>query len=191
MVRIGRETAVLTLIDVQERLLPVIARRADLLSRLTLLVRAAHLLAMPMLVTEQYPKGLGATVPQLRDQLDPSEFIEKVRFSCCGVAEFDKRLEASGRDVVVVAGIESHVCVQQTVLDLLERGRMVVVLADCVSSRHRYDSEVALGRMRSEGAVVTTLESMLFEVVKEAGSDTFKGVSKLVKELVLPAEEFS
>lgn len=168
-------------IDIQERLFPVMHRGDELLRRVQILLEGLKILNIPMLVTEQYPKGLGATLDPITKALDQPEIIEKLSFSCCGEPDFISALEKLGKPNVIVCGIEAHVCVLQTVIDLVEKGYKPVVLADCISSRNPDDKAVAVERMQSEGAVITTSESLLFELTVEAGTEQFKSISRLVK----------
>ena len=168
-------------IDIQERLFPVMHQRDELLHRVQILLEGLKILNIPMLVTEQYPKGLGVTLAPLTKALDQPDIIEKLSFSCCGEPDFILALENLGKSHVIICGIEAHVCVLQTVLDLVEKGYKPVVLADCISSRNPDDQAVAIERMHSEGAVITTSESLLFELTVEAGTQQFKSISRLVK----------
>lgn len=168
-------------IDIQERLFPVMFNSDELLRRLQILVEGLKILKIPMLVTEQYPKGLGVTIDPLFSALDRPDIIEKLSFSCCGESVFNTSLEKLGKPGVIICGIEAHVCVLQTVIDLVEKGYKPVVVADCISSRNPDDKAVALERMHSEGALITTSESLLFELTVEAGSQQFKSISRLVK----------
>lgn len=181
MIRLHRDQTTLLVIDVQERLLPVIDGHEELEVRIQTAIEGATTLGVPLVATEQYPKGLGPTVPSLAGLL--ASPVEKLSFSCCGVEGVDRALAEAGAQTVLVAGIETHVCVLQTALDLIERGLTPVLLADCTGSRHRRDHEVALERLRSDGAIITTVESALFELVGAAGSDEFKRISRLVKPL--------
>jgi nicotinamidase-related amidase len=133
------------------------------------------------LLTEQYPKGLGPTTKPVSGLLKNQEIHEKIAFSCCGEPEFLKHLLSLDRPTIIVCGIEAHVCVLQTVLDLMEQGLTPVVVEDCISSRNPEDKRVAVERMRSEGAVISTCESVLFELTKIAGTEEFKAISRLVK----------
>jgi nicotinamidase-related amidase len=168
-------------IDMQERLFPVMFNSDQLLPRVQILVEGLKVLKIPMLVTEQYPKGLGPTLDPLVKALGRPEIIEKLSFSCCGEPGFISSLEKLGKSRVIICGIEAHVCVLQTVIDLVEKGFKPVVVADCISSRNPDDKAVALERMHSEGALITTSESLLFELTVEAGSQQFKSISRLVK----------
>jgi len=168
-------------IDIQERLFPVMHDRDKLLHRVQLLLDGLKILNIPILVTEQYPKGLGATLDPLVSLLDQANTIEKISFSCCGESGFMSALENLDRKRVVICGIEAHVCVLQTVIDLIERGFTPVVVADCISSRNPEDKMIAIERMRQEGALITSSESLLFELTGVAGTSQFKSISRLVK----------
>src|SRR6056297_1358387 len=181
--RIERNRTVLLVIDVQERLLPVIAGAEELQKRVGVMVDGAAALGVPALFTEQYPKGLGHTVPEIAERLAPASPVEKVSFSCCGVGEIDAALAKIAPATVLVVGIETHVCVLQTCLDLLGRGMTPVLVADCVGSRHEADHHYAIERLRNAGAIVSTAESVLFELTGTAGTDEFRQISRLVKPL--------
>jgi nicotinamidase-related amidase len=147
-----------------------------------LLAEGFGVLGRPVLASEQYPKGLGHTVPEVAERLpEGSAVVEKLRFSACGVGDFDSALETLGVRSWVVCGIETHVCVNQTVLDLLSRGHDVHVAADAVSSRTAANRALGLEKMREAGAHVTSTEMALFEMLEEAGSPEFKAISKLVR----------
>lgn len=178
-----RELSTLLVIDVQERLLPVIEEHESVLKHCGRIVQAAGIQGVPIVCTEQYPKGLGPTVEPLRGLLGDAPVREKLTFSCCGADGLIEELWSKGRPQVVVVGIEAHVCVQQTVLDLLAAGFGVYVAADAVSSRRALDRWAALDRMRQAGAVVTTTEAVIFEWLRVAGSEEFRQVARLVKEL--------
>ena len=134
-----------------------------------------------MILTKQYTKGLGETIEPIKKAADHQKHIEKTAFSCCDEPMFNEVLAVTARKYVIVAGIEAHVCVMQTVVDLIERGYVPVLAEDCVGSRKLNDKAIAIERMRQEGAVVTTYESILFELLQYSGTDTFKQISKLVK----------
>lgn len=171
------------LIDVQERLLPVMRGAIELEQRTAVAVAGACALELPLMVTEQYPKGLGHTVGAIATRLAGIDRVEKASFSCCGVEGFDRWLGEHAPHTLLIAGIETHVCVLQTCLDLLERGIVPVVMADCTSSRHEHDHAVAIERLRDAGATITTLESALFELTGVSGTPLFKQISALVKPL--------
>jgi len=179
--RINRQMSAGVLVDVQERLFPHMDQHEKLLRRIRILLEGLKILQVPLLVTEQYPKGLGPTLQPLSMLLDKQDVTEKLSFSCCGEAAFSDALKSLKRPIIILSGIEAHVCVLQTTLDLLEEGYSVVVVEDCISSRNPEDKRVAVERMRSEGAVISTCESVLFELTKVAGTDEFKAISRLVK----------
>lgn len=168
-------------VDIQERLFPHIHGHDELARRCAILIRGLRLLDVPIVVTEQYVKGLGTTIESIREALGAYQPIEKITFSCCGAPEVEARILSGHRHHVILFGIETHVCVQQTALDLLSQGQTVIVIEDCVSSRNPNDKRIAIERMRQAGAVITTMESVLFEVLRQAGTDTFKQISALVK----------
>ena len=180
--RIKKERTAALVIDAQERLLPAMTDAGVLEANMVKLLRGLRLLGVPLLTTEQYPKGLGKTVPAITEILAGSAApIEKVSFSCCQEPNFFSALTRLGRKTVILCGMEAHICVLQTVLDLEENGYLPVVVEDCIASRRPNDKAVALERMRKTGAIITTLESILFELTGAAGSDQFKQISKLIK----------
>lgn len=168
-------------IDIQERLFPHIHQHDELADRCVRLIRGLRALDVPIIVTEQYVKGLGQTIPSVREVLGDHEPLEKMSFSCCGVDAIEARVLGARRHTMILFGIETHVCVLQTALDLLAQGQTVVVVEDCVSSRNPNDKRVAIERMRTGGAIITTMESILFELLRVAGTDTFKTISAIVK----------
>lgn len=174
------ESAVLLIVDVQERLMPTIYEGDACVATIRRMIEAMRILSIPILATEQYPAGLGPTCALLREVWGEVKPIEKMRFSACAEGLLE-RFSALNRSQVIVVGIETHVCVQQTVLDLLRLGHTPYVCADAVSSRRAIDRDNAIERMRRSGAVVSTTESVIFELVGEAGTDLFKKILKLVK----------
>ena len=179
--RIFRERAVALVIDIQERLYPHIDQQDKLARNTVILIRGLRLLGIPLIVTEQYSKGLGPTIAPVKRQLDDTPVIEKMTFSCCDTAAVTEQLQRSQRNQVIVFGIEAHVCVLQTTLDLLDLGYQPVVIADCISSRRAEDKQTALQRMQQSGVVISSYESILFELCRVAGTEEFREISKLVK----------
>ncbi|HET8775663.1 MAG TPA: isochorismatase family protein [Thermoanaerobaculia bacterium] len=176
--RLDRNDAVLVVIDLQERLMPVIHERLEVERNVERLIRGAHILGVPVVVTEQYVKGLGATVEPLRAALEETggyRPIEKDCFSAQGCMPALERRQA------LIAGVETHVCVYQTALDLLGAGWNVWIAADAVSSRTPRNRDIALQRLASEGARLSSTEMALFEMLVTAGTEEFRAVSKLVK----------
>jgi nicotinamidase-related amidase len=180
--KINREDCTGLVVDVQERLFPVIHGKEELLKKCLLLLEGLRTLQVPVLVTEQYPKGLGPTLQPLQQVVETFSPIEKLSFSCCGAPDFITALEQLSHKKVIICGIEAHVCVLQTVVDLLGSGYVPVVVVDCIASRNPGDKSVALERMKMEGAMVATCESILFELASMAGTDQFKAISRLVKQ---------
>jgi nicotinamidase-related amidase len=179
-----RDNTVVALIDMQERLLnafPEATREAVTKSARTLLL-GGQVLGLPVVVSEQYPKGLGPTLADLREAMGPAfRPIEKLVFSCGRSPEFRTALAATARRDVIVAGVEAHVCVLQTVLDLTADGYRVYIPADAVASRRASDADRALALMQQAGAIVGTTELFLFHLLERAGTDEFKQISRLVK----------
>lgn len=173
------DTALLV-IDVQERLMPKILNRESVIRNIAFLIDGARLLDMPVLATEQYPKGLGATVSELLPRLP--ERPEKVAFSSCAVPAVTETLRRKARPKVVLCGIETHVCVLQTALDLLANDFRVYIAADAVSSRYAVDHDYGLRRMERSGGVLVTSEMAVFEWMGGADHPKFKAVSSLVQE---------
>jgi nicotinamidase-related amidase len=180
-VKLERERAALVVVDVQEAFRPAVLDFDEIVHNVAILAAGAKTLGVPILVTEQYPKGLGRTVPELAKQLDGVEPIEKVCFSAAGSADFNDALAASGRDQVLLCGIESHVCVNQTADDLIGRDIEVHVAQDAVTSRSKQNRELGIHKMERSGAVVTSVETALFELLGAAGTPEFKEIQKLVK----------
>ncbi|WP_313596766.1 isochorismatase family protein [Psychrobacter sanguinis] len=181
--RIQRENCQAMIIDVQEKLSPHIYRYNDILKKTLILIQGLQVLDIPILLNEQYPEGLGRTVPEIMAVLDAtkSKTIEKVTFSACDNDESWNYLAQQNRISVLVFGVEAHVCVMQTVLDLLDNGMQPVVIADAIGSRSAYDRRQAIRRMRRAGAVITTTEAILFELCRSSKDPAFKAISQLVK----------
>lgn len=178
---LSRHDCRLLIVDVQEKLVPLLWQGDRIVANCRKLIEGAKILGVPVSATEQYPKGLGRTVPELARLLAPP--IEKLRFSCGEALDWGTAAEQpDGRHQVVVAGIETHVCVMQTVLDLLTAGYQVFVPADALSSRSELDWDVALRRMAGNGATIVTTESVLFEWCEVSGSPEFKQISTLIKQ---------
>ncbi len=177
------EDSLLLVIDIQERL--AAAMDQDELQRLTrntaILLDSAHELGLPVFVTEQYVKGLGPTLPALKEKAVNASFHEKLSFSCCGNDDFMAKLQATGKTQIIVCGMETHVCVLQTVLDLLAAGYTVHVVKDAVMSRSPDNKQTAMEAMTLAGALPTCTETVVFQWLKVAGTETFKKLSKLVK----------
>jgi nicotinamidase-related amidase len=174
---LDRAGAALVVVDVQEAFRPVVHDFDGVVQGAATLVQGARILGVPVVVTEQYPKGLGATVPELGRHLDDIEPVEKVCFSAAEADGFD----LAGRKQALLCGIESHVCVSQTAHGLLERGLEVHVARDAVSSRSEENSELGLHKMETAGAILTSVETALFELLRAADAPEFRRVQELVK----------
>lgn len=172
----------LAVIDVQESFRPHIEEFSQLAARVARVVEAARLLGVPVVVTEQYPKGLGRTVEEIRAAL-PEDFepIEKTAFSSCGAGAFVSKLEEAGARQILLCGIEAHVCVNQTAHDLLALGLQVHILTDCVSSRTAQNRQVGIEKMMRSGAIPSSTELALFELMRDARHEQFKAIQKLIK----------
>jgi nicotinamidase-related amidase len=171
----------LVIVDVQGKLAHLMHNRDSLFKNLKTAIQGAKALELPILLTEQYPEGMGQTIPEIASALDGVMPISKTSFSCCGSEAFMAALDQIGRYQILLAGIEAHVCVQQTALDLMENGYEVQVLADAVSSRDPENRELAFQRMRHAGAAITSTEAALFEILRRADVPGFKQVLSLVK----------
>ena len=179
--RIKREDCTGLIIDIQEKLYPVVAEKEAFLTNCKKLIEGLQVLGVPLVVTQQYSKGLGATLSEISSLLEPFNSIEKSSFSCLDEPTYVDYLEKSGKTNVLICGIESHVCVLQTAVDLREKGYQPIVISDCISSRQLSEKQVALKRFDLEGIRVSTVESILFELTRSASSTEFKAISKLVK----------
>jgi len=174
-------TSLLLLIDVQVRLEAAMPKDDPMLRNSSIMIKAAREVGVPIIASEQYPKGLGPTVPELAELLGDGERHEKVEFSCMRNAGLAKAIEASGRSQIVLGGIEAHVCVLQTALELASEHRQVYVIADAVASRDPRSREIALKRMADAGVVIVTTEMAVFEWVGSASSPQFKAISALIR----------
>lgn len=168
----------LLIVDVQEKLCPVMDDPRTVIHNCGRLMKGAARLGVPVTVSEQYPKGLGPTIVDLRELTAPENFMEKTTFSCAGAPNILERLRGMDRPKVVVAGIEAHVCVCQTALGLLETGFEVFVVADAVSSRKPSDRDTSLARMQASGVRIVPTESVLFEWIGDAANEAFREISK-------------
>jgi nicotinamidase-related amidase len=177
--RVKLSDCVLLVIDVQDRLIDTIADHAAVVQNVKVLIKAAEVLGVPVLATEQ--EKLGETVPELKSILGGSPF-RKLSFSCCGNPEFMSKLREVGKRTVIACGIETHICLVQTVLDLLKRRCRVLVVRDATSSHAMIDRETALERMKDAGAVITTTEAIIYELTEKAGTEEFRKILEIVKE---------
>jgi len=175
------EDTVILVIDVQEAFRKFIPDIDELSANIVKLIKAAAILNLPVIITEQYPKGLGRTIEEISSVSMNHQLFEKDCFSCCGSGEFSKALSKLSKKQVIVSGIEAHVCVNQTVHDLLLGGYQPHIVTDAVSSRFAHNKKIGIKKMIGSGAIPSTLEMCLFEMLVNSGTDSFKSVQKLVK----------
>ena len=175
--RIERSQTAAIVIDYQEKLVPVMHEKEKLIQNSSILLAGLELLGIPMVLTQQYTKGLGMTVEEITEATNTKEYVDKISFSALECV----KEQLKDKKFVIVCGIEAHICVLQTVIDLVAAGYIPVVVEDCISSRKNSDRKCALKRMRDEGAIVTTYESLLFELLKVAGTDESKRIQRLIK----------
>lgn len=180
--RLSREESALAVIDMQEAFRPAIADFSEVAGRIGQAVEGAGLLEVPVIVTEQYPKGLKHTAREITERLPQgSNPIEKFCFSSCGANDFLNALTGRHVKQVMICGIEAHICVLQTSLDLLDRGFEVFLLTDCITSRRSDNKHAAFARLSQAGAILSTLEMALFEMLRTAEAPQFKAIQALVK----------
>jgi nicotinamidase-related amidase len=179
--RISKENTLGLIIDMQERLFPVMYKKEKLLQNCLILIKGLNALNIPTIFTQQYTKGLGETLLPLRTEAGNFSYIEKTDFSCCDNSSFSEKLTQSQAKNIIICGIESHVCVLQTAVDLSDSGFNPIIVMDCVSSRSKKDIKLAMERFRHENILITSYESILFELTRSASADEFRTISKLVK----------
>lgn len=175
------ENTVLMVVDVQGKLAQLMHEKHLLFESLQKMIKGAHILGVPIIVTEQNPDGLGPTIPEIADLLSNGQPISKLSFSCCGNEQFMQALQALERKQVLMTGIEAHICVYQTTMELLEMGYEVQVVVDAVSSRTAVNKAIGLERMKDVGASLTSVETALYELLKVAAGAKFKDVLQIVK----------
>jgi len=179
--RITKEDTIGLVVDVQERLFPVMWGKEIFLKNCKTLVSGLGELKIPTIVTQQYSKGLGDTIAEIKEVIPNFDFIEKREFSCCDASTVAGKIEDLKAKNIIICGIESHVCVLQTAVDLKEAGLNPVVVIDCISSRTKENIEIAKERFRFEGIMMTSYESILFELTRTSSAPEFRAISKLVK----------
>lgn len=178
---LSRGNTALLIIDIQEKLLPFMQNKEDLVSNTHKLIEGFKILEEKIYYTEQYPKGLGFTELSIKNLLDKREAYQKVTFSCCGAGTLFADLKSDNIQNIVLCGIESHICVQQTYLDLKKEGFDLFLVTDAVSSRKKIDYETSILRAQSNQVELITTESVLFELLRESGTEQFKAISKIIK----------
>ncbi len=179
--RITKENTTGLIIDIQERLFPVMHEKEQLLNNCKTLIGGLAALNIPLITTQQYTKGLGETVPEIKEVIPNFSFVEKRSFSCYDEPEVVEKLKTTETKNIIICGIESHVCVLQTAVDFKAAGFNPVIVMDCVSSRAKENIELAKERFRHEGILMTSYESILFELTRSSAAPEFRAISKLVK----------
>jgi nicotinamidase-related amidase len=179
--RIILEQAAAVLVDMQDRLFPHIHEKDQILSNIIKLIEGLKALSVPILVTQQYSAGLGPTISPIIEKFNEFKYIEKNCFSCCDEPAFIESMGLLKCKFVILFGIESHVCILQTCIDLLDRGIVPFIVEDCTSSRNPADKSIAVKRMRQDGARISSYESILLELARKAGNERFKKISSIIK----------
>ncbi|MEN6621906.1 MAG: hydrolase [Smithella sp.] len=178
---INRDEAIIIVIDIQDKLFQAMHNKENLLANAVKTIKGAKVFNLPIVVTEQIPEKLGTTIPEIAIELEGIERISKSSFSSWGENNFRDKLKSVSRRKAIILGIESHICVYQTAVDLINNGYEVQIVADAVSSRTKENSNIGLAAMRSAGAHVTSTEMLLFEILGSAKNDGFKDIQKIVK----------
>lgn len=179
--KLRAEESAALFIDFQEKLMPAIHDVDAIMDKTVILAKGLQEFGVPVAFSQQYTKGLGETLPILSEAVEGFSYMDKTSFSCCDCDEIVAWVKSCGKKNILVCGAEAHICVMQTVLDLMDAGMNVFVVADCIGSRKPYDKEMGIKRMEKEGAYMTTCEAALFEMTGGAKSPHFKVISKLVK----------
>ncbi len=179
--KLEKDDTICVIIDFQEKILPAMHEAKTVEDYVIRLIKGMNALGIPMVVTQQYTKGLGATVPQIAEAIGAFTPIDKTTFSCMDEPVFAETLENSTRGTVILAGIEAHICVAQTALDLIREGYRVALVTDCIQSRNPQNKERTIQRLAQEGVVITTYESVLYELLGSAKAAEFKAISAIVK----------
>ncbi len=180
--RITTEDTLALIIDFQEKLVPVIDQNEELIYNTEILLKGLKELQIPMLITQQYTKGIGMTVPALAEVFEESfHYEDKVSFSCAEDEAILAKIKAQGKKNILICGIEAHICVLQTVVDLIALGYNVLLVEDCVGSRKESNRRIGIRRAFQEGALSTSYEAVLFELTRTAKADSFKAISRLIK----------
>jgi len=178
---LSKDNSLLVIVDIQERLAVAMTEKERVVTNTLHLIEAARLLSVPLLVTEQYPKGLGPTVSEIKEAVQAYAPLEKITFSCCGEHSFNNAVSETGKKQIILAGMETHVCVLQTCIDLLRENYDVHVVSDAICSRTKQNYKIAIEYMRDAGAVITCTETVLFQLLEKAGTEAFKAISRRIK----------
>ncbi|MBI4682434.1 MAG: hydrolase [Nitrospirae bacterium] len=178
---LNKDNCVLLIVDIQDKLAVVMSQKEKVTTNCLHVIEAAKLLSIPVLVTEQYPKGLGQTISEIKEALSEYAPLEKVTFDCCRGDGFLQKIASLRKTQIILAGMETHVCVLQTCLGLLGKGYFVHLVSDAVCSRKKDDYKTGREIMRNAGAVITCTETVLFQLLEKAGTPEFKAISKRIK----------
>ena len=178
---LNQENTGLLVIDVQEKLMEVMGRKQEIVENMVKLLHLSELFKIPIILTEQYPRWLGPTLNEIKEFLPAYDPISKMHFNCCGVDAFNDRLEGERLQSVIVTGVESHICIFQTCVCLLQRGYVVHVPQDAVDSRTDENWRVGLGLLREAGAFITSTETIIYQILEKAGTKEFKKMMKILK----------
>ena len=179
--RILLDQTAAVLIDIQDRLFPHLYEKDILLDNSLKLINGLRTLDIPITVTQQYSAGLGPTIAPIINTFSEFKYLEKNSFSCCDEPAFRDLISQQKKHFIILFGIEAHVCVLQTCIDLLDSGLIPIVIEDCISSRKSLDKKIAIDRMRQEGARIASYESILLELTRKAGNERFKSISRIIK----------
>lgn len=179
--RILKDDCMALVIDVQDKLVPHMYQKEELVESIKKLINGINLLTLPVVVSEQYRKGLGATIEEISKIIIDFDPLEKKSFSCMDENSLRESIIETNKKFVIISGIETHICVMQTAIDLLAMGMIPVIVEDAIASRRDNDKKIAIERLRKEGAIITTVESILFELTRYSTDEVFKGISKLIK----------
>ena len=175
------ENTVLFVIDIQGKLAHLMQDKEILFNNIKKMIKIARIMDIPIVWVEQYPEGLGPTVPEIAELLDSAGPIKKTEFSCCKNKKFINKVKELNKPQLLLSGIETHICIYQTSMDLLQSGYEVQVLADAVSSRTKANKKIGLDRIKTSGGVITSTEMAVFELLKVAGGDKFREIIKIIK----------
>lgn len=179
--RILPQDTMAIVIDIQEKMIPVIKDKESIINNTITLLKGLQVLEIPIMVSRQYPKGLGDTIEEIKEVTKEAPILDKIEFSCFDNTEMKAFIEKSGKKNIIICGVEAHVCVLQTVVDLSAHGFKPILIDDCIGSRTENNKKVGVKRALAEGAFLSSYESILFELLRVSGSDVFKKISVLVK----------
>ncbi len=179
--KLNREDTAVLIVDYQEKLMPAMHNKDAFIPRTRMLLQGINALDIPVIVSEQYPKGLGSTVPEIKEVLGIAPILPKTTFSCLDDDALRTAIQATECNTILICGAEAHICVLQSAMDLVAMGKTVVLVEDCLGSRFAHDMEMGLRRAEQEGVLLTTAEAVLFELLGKASGPAFKTISKLVK----------